>query len=249
MSSLSYVGAAPQDSPDIVNRRQATTIINSAPVNRTGVSSQIHTTATTTYASKTYIDTQDATFALPSYYQSRDDLNVPNTAKGQANGVASLDSSGKIPLAQMPVLGAGYLLGPYGTTTAPVQRVAGQSPLDIVHFNIGVHGYHFQPLVFATVLATPTSGGRTVIEARISDGQAPYVSQTLVARGIARNLFDDVQSIAVIPCAATAGQTPTSFPDTMNIWVSLWVYDLYQSSTVTATGIVSASVYLLRTSL
>jgi hypothetical protein len=235
----------------MLNRAQARAVLTSGPVNRTAVSGQIHTTATTTYASKSYIDTQDGTFAQPNYYQNQDALNVPLTAVGQPNGVASLDSSGKVPLAQMPALGAGYLLGPFGPTTAVTRRVAGVGPaaaLDLCDFAIGVQNITFQPLVFVTVNASTVTGGRTVIEARMSSGTAPYASQTRIARGMGRTNYTDPQSIAVIPCPAATGATPSSFAKTYNIFISLWIYDLYQSSTVETTGVVSASVYLLRTS-
>lgn len=246
MAGLNYVGITPTDPDNVVNRRQATTVIDSAPVNRTDVSSQIHTAATATYASKTYIDTQDATFVEPDYYQDRDALNLPLTAVGQPNGAASL-VDGKVPLAQMPALGSGFLLGPYGPTTTPVGRTAGESPLKLCDIAIGVKNYLFQPLVFGTVLATAAQGGRTVIEARMSDGAAVYGSQTLIARGVGRTLFTDTQAIAIWPTAPTTGATPTSWPDTTDIVVSLWVYDLAQSSTVSANGVVFASLWLLRT--
>lgn len=247
MVALPYVGAPAANPTDIVNRLRANTLLTSGPVNRTGVSSEIHSTATTTYASKNFIDAADSTFALPAYYQAQDALNLPLTAVGQPNGAATLDANGQVPLAQMPALGAGYLLGPYGPTSNPVRSVAGGSPLDVVDFNIGVKNIVFQPLFFASVLATTVSRGRAVLEARMSNGPALYGAQTLIASGMGDTLYTDLQAIALKP-TGTPGVTPSSYPATYNIFISLWLFDLYQSTTVDTTGIVSASVYLLRTS-
>jgi hypothetical protein len=244
---LTYVGPKPQQPNDLLNKIQATQILGSAPVNRTGVSSQIHTQATTVYASKSYIDQQDATYALASYAVTQDNLNIADASVGTAQGVASLDASGKIPLDEMPALGAGLLLGPFGPTTSVTRRQAGQSPLDFCDFNIGIQHIPFQPLVYASVVATPAVGGRTVIEARISNGPAAYAAQTLVARGQGPTNYPSARPIPLIPVPTGPGKTPGTFPATMNIFISLYVYDLYQSSTVETTAVASASVYLLRT--
>lgn len=249
MPNLAYVGPAAVNPNDLVNRLTANSIFNSATVNRTDVSSQIHTTATTTYADKVYIDNQDALYQLPSYYIARDALNIPTSSIGQPNGVANLDSSGKVPLAQIPVLGAGYLLGPFGWTSTPARAVAGQSPIKIVDFAIGPKSITFQPVFLATVMATQASGGRCVIEARMSDGPSSvYSSQTLIARGFGRTLYNDLQPVVVIPVPATNGATPTSYPSDYDTFISLWVFDNNQSSTVENDGgIVSAGAWLLRT--
>lgn len=244
MSRLSYVGAAPTGPLDVGNRLQARTILTSGSVNRTVVGSQIND-AIALRASKTYIDTQDAQFQLPAYYQARDALNIPISSVGQPNGVAYLDAgTGKVPLSQMPALGQGYLLGPFGPT-AVFGVTAGSTPVKIADFNIGVQSMKFTPLIFATVITTSAAlGGRSVIEARMSEGSAVYASQTLIGRGTGRDFYVNKQAIAVSPTGA-----PGTFGITYNTWVSLWVKDLTQSTTVASEGILSASVWLMRTEL
>ena len=249
MSGLAYVGKAASSGPDLITRLQASALLASGPVNRTGVLSELHDTATGTYASKTYIDSQDGTFSLPSYYQTQDALNIPLTSVGQPGGIASLDATTKVPLAQLPNLGSGVLLGPFGPTSTPVSHNVGASPIGILDFSIGVQSVAFQPLVFATVLATPSDGGRPVIEARLSSGVAAYGSQTLVGRSTGVSQYYDVQPIAVLPCGASAGATPSSFSASTNIFIRLWMYDLFQSTSMEATGVISAVVYLLKVSL
>lgn len=243
MSRLSYVGATPTNPLDVTNRLQGRAVLASGPVNRTVVSSQI-ADAVAAHASKTYIDTQDAQFQLPSYYATRDALNIPISSVGQPDGVAYLDAgTGKVPLSQMPALGAGYLLGPFGPTAVFAQTM-GSTPAKIADFNIGVQGVRCVPLVFATVLATSASLGRTVIEARISAGSAVHDSQTLIGRGTGRDYYVNKQAIAISPASSIAPLAVN-----YNIWVSLWAYDITQSTNITAADILSASVYLLRTEL
>jgi hypothetical protein len=271
MLPTQYVGPTPVNPDDMVNRKQAQTILNSAPVNRAGVSSQIHTTATTTYAPKTYIDTQDAQYALPSYYQTQDQYNIPLTVMDSLNldfngvptpltmpqgsvvppayGVATLDASGLVPLSEIPSIGAGYLLGPYGPSTSVTGQVAGatyEAALDFMDFKIGVPYFPFQPLVFVSAIVQSAPGGRPVIEARMSNGQAHYVNQDLIARGVGRSNFIDPQALGMIPSPNNPGAPAGAYPSTYNIFISLYIYDMYQSATITTTGIASAGVYLLR---
>lgn len=245
MSRLSYVGATPTANTDIGNRLQARTVLSGGAVNRATANTVIQD-AVALRASKTYIDGQDAQFQLPSYYQGRDALLVPIASVGQPNGVAYLDAgTGKVPLTQMPALGAGYLLGPYGPT-AIAGATTGASWAKIADFNIGVQSLQFTPLFFGTVIATSAVlGGRTVIEARISDGQpASYAATTLIGRGTGRDYLVNKQAIAI----STSG-SPGNFAPTHNTWVSLWVKDLAQSTVVSSEGIISASVWLMRTAL
>lgn len=243
MARLSYVGATPSDPNDVLNRLQGHTILVSGSVNRTGVDSAIND-AVATRASKSYVDTQDATFQLPTYYQNQDALNIAVSSVGQPNGVAFLDGgTATVPLAQMPPLGAGYVKGPYGPTHVQ-GATATTTPLKIADFDIGAQGITFFPLVFATVLATSTNLGRPVIEARISDGQKTYANQALVARGMGRNLHADQQPVVVTSFGGTG-----SFGPDVAIWLSLWLTDLTQTSVVSSGGIISAVVFLLRTQL
>ena len=89
----------------------------------------------------------------------------------------------------------------------------------------------FVPLVYATVIATSASMGRTVIEARISEGSAVHDSQTLIARGTGRDYYVNKQAIAVSPTGS-----PGEFATTYNTQVSLWVKDLTQSTVVASGG-------------
>lgn len=254
MAGLDYRGPNAVDPTDIVNRGDLLAGLNTAAVNRTDVAGQV-SVAAGLRASKTYIDNQDALYALPSYYQNRDALNIPVASRGAANGVASLDSNGKIPLAQLPALGAGYLLGPFGprhlnASVAVFSGSTGSTPLKICDWELGSQSVStFRPLAFMNALVSCTTGGWPVIEVKISDGAAAYADQTLVARGYGRTSFTDAQSVTVIPCPHTTGASGTSSPPTYSTpYLTAWLYDANgHSVTLGGSGVINAVIFLLRT--
>lgn len=247
VSSIRYVGHASSRGTDIISRLRLNNLISTAVPSRTTASSDV-VDAAATYATKTYVDGQDALFQLPSYYQDRDALHIPLAAKGQPNGVASLDDNGKIPVSQIPALGSGYLSGPFGPTVVYAVS-ASNTPLKIAEWEIGVESFVFQPLAFATVLVSSPSSGRPVVEIRMSDGQQPYESQTRIGIGMGYGSYVDTQPVAVVPAAASTGQSGTAadWPGSTDIWATAWLYDLSQTSTVAADGVFSASIFLMRT--
>lgn len=265
MSGLGYVGKQATNPNEITNRLVTNAVLSSATPNQASVQAEI--TALTsgsgaTYATKSYVDTQDATFSTVSYYQAQDLLNVPNTVVGALNqvagvntaltgpyyGVASLDSAGRMPAAQMPVLGAGYVQGPYGTTAVTTGSTS-NTPLKIADFNIGLISLAFQPLVFMQCFVQ-SAMGHPVIEVRIADSttSVAYASSTLVAQGQGRSLYDDYATINVLPTPATTGQTYASLGPSYNCWLSAWLYDASSATaTISAGGVASAAAFLLRT--
>ena len=255
ISGLPYVGALPAGDTDVMNRLAVSTRIAAAPVTQGSVQAQITALVaggSPTYATKSYVDTQDGTFVLPSYYQGRDALNIPLTALGQPSGVASLsaDATPTVPLAQIPVAGAGYIKGPYGPT-ASATGTTGATPLKIADWNIGAAGVSFRPWVFLSAFVTGASA-QPVIEVRIADAtSAPtYAASTLVAEGAGRSLYDDYHAIAFGPAPDATGATPSLLAPTYRVWLTAWLYDLNGNSvTLSAGGLASGAAFLLRGSL
>lgn len=241
MARLPYVGVAPTNDNEIVNRGQARAVLNSGLINRTTVQSQISDYALTR-AVKSYVDTQDALYALPSYVTTRDALNLPVSMVGQPEGVAFLDAgTGKVPLVQLPAMGGGYLLGAYGPTEL-FGITTGGSPARVADFEIGATGQEFYPMVFGTLLARSVDLGRTVIEARISEGQDTYLNSDLIARSMGVTPYAEIQPIAMVPTQELDPVGPS-----FDTWISLWAYDLSQSTVISSDGAVAMGVYLLKT--
>lgn len=246
MPRLNYVGTDPATATDILNRGQGTVLIDNAPVGRTAASEMVETAAAGR-AAKSYIDLADANYVTVDYYESRDALNVPAANLGQPNGVASL-SGGKIPAAQIPVLGAGYLRGPFGPTSINAVNNATTTPVKVADFTIGVQSVGFHALAYATVAVDSKPGGRPILEMRLSNGSAAYGSQTLIAQGIGRPMFDGRQIVAVTPASDTTGASaPAHWAGSTNIVVSLWAYSSSSTPvTVGSASVISAAVFLTR---
>lgn len=252
----------------MINRLSMNNLLAAAVPNQGSVAAQL-TTATTgsgaTWATKSYVDTQDATFAAPSYYTSRDALNIPTTARGTVAGsaltgsyygVASTDSTGTIPPAQLPNVGAGYLVGPWGTT-ATVTGSTGSIPLKIADWNIGTPSVQFRPWVYLTAFVTSTvATAHPIIEIRIADSTtAPtYAASTLVGMGEGRTFYTDYHAISTVPVPDTTGESyPALLPTSYHIWLTAWLYDVNgggsNSVTLSTGGIASAAAFLWRGSL
>jgi len=208
MPRFNYLGPTPASTKDVLSRRHGTNLINDIAVNRNGVISQIEDAAESR-ASAEFIDLADAQYATADYYQSRDALNVSSSSVGVANGVAPL-VAGVVPLANLPILGSGFLRGPFGPTTVSVTGSITRTPVKIAEFAIGNQSTSFHPLAYATVAVDTEPGGQPVLEMRISNGPSSYGSQILIAQGFGRSIYRGRQMVAVVPATNDLG---TSTPD------------------------------------
>lgn len=105
MSTLTYVGRNPDSDSTIVPKTYADSQQGLLGLSGGGVTSILNT-AVATLTSKAYVDTQDASKAQKSGVNTADALYVNATKLGANSGVASLDSSGNVPSAQLPTSGA-----------------------------------------------------------------------------------------------------------------------------------------------
>lgn len=257
MAELFYVGLSPSAGRDTETYLRTRNQLN-AGVSRIYVNGRVvdYVSGTATgqaYATKVYVDTQDGTFATADYYQAQDALLVPTNAKNNPNGVAGL-VAGKIPDAQIPVLGTGILRGPL-----PISHVYGGNtfvtPFKIADWEIGDTGIACQPWVFLTTTLLST-GGRPVVEVRAgTPTQTSYVSQTMVAQGYGRSLYYDYQTVEVLPQDPDLNESQAAgdqdfFPSSMNMTLTVWMYDDAGGQVSTPTApIMSGAAYLARTQL
>lgn len=245
MARINYVGAAPAADDHVTNRAQGTAILASTLVNRTSVASAVEAAAALK-AGKTYIDTNDADYATVEYYQEQDALNIPIARRGAPGGVAGL-VNGKIPLSQLPVLGVGYLKGPYGPTAVYNVTSVSTTPVKLADFTIGIQNLAFQPLCWASAQMTTKPTGRPVLEMRMSNGPAGYSSQTLVAQGFGQSIYEGVQMVTATPAMSVAGVVaPAPYANALNIVISLWVYCTTPGAPLTSVSTLSGAVHLLR---
>lgn len=263
MSGMSYVGRAPATGTDVVTRIAEANVVAAASPGQVSAQTEINSLVALK-AARAYVDTQASNYASPSYYQTRDLLNIPQAAVGAVNevqdvvtvlpsssyyGAASLDSTGKIPLPQVSPVGAGYALGPFGPT-AGFDGSTTSTPFKVADWNIGVQSLTFVAMVTCTVMMASTMG-KPVLEVRISNGQAVYGSQTLVARGVGRTCYSTPQAVSAwaYPGASGAhGPSGLTLPPNTNIWLSAWIYDaLGQTVSAAPESVVNGAVTLIRT--
>jgi hypothetical protein len=174
------------------------------------------------------------------------------------SGVAGLGPDKKVPLQQLPSMGSGYLLGPYGAVMTPggveaSSITSGQGPQKIAEWPIqSSGGVAFQPMVYMIVNAkTDNILGRPVIEVKISDGQALAYSSMYptVAVATGRTSYTDIQTMVVLPSTSIVGQTNSSYSPNQNIYLTAWLYDSgVGTSSIENTGssILVATAFLMR---
>lgn len=249
MASKIYVGKTPETPEGVVTRLSGEQQLGTGP-SQVYVDTQVINGADL-LADKAYVDAADNTFVEASYVATQDALNLPTTAKGAANGVASL-VGGTVPYSQLPGLGAGILRGPWGVSTT-ASGTTGATPLKMGTWNIGQTTWNFRPLVFLVAQVDVSQGGRPCVEVRIgTSADTTYESQTLVASGIGRARFDDVQSVTVLPAGVPGAMSDgiqTYYAPTYNAQLTAWVYNIGQPAgqvTVTTTSMWSAAAYIAR---
>lgn len=195
-------------------------------------------------------------------------------------GVAQLDSSGHVPLAQLPLRGVGYIGGPIPANILVLgQQAVKAVPVPIASWHLGAVEFDFIPLVFMDVMAhcqeqtNPTTGQLTnglaqpVIYVTMSNSTtapslyAPSASQVQIAMGTGRKYFNGQTPVAVLPAPPanmpssapaqpTAALYQTAYPAGYNLYITAWMADLTVNGvgmTVSASDILKASLYLMRT--
>ena len=238
------MGATPTDPADVVNRAQNNAALAAATPSQGSVTSQINSVVQG-LASSVYVNNALSAFVQPGAYPHTP--LIPLTQRGVAGGVATLDSGGKIPLAQVPNLGVGFVKGPYGPT-ATFDATSSSSPVKIADFNIGAAGFTHQPMVFISLLASATNLGRPVVEVWISNSPATYGTGTMIARGAGRSFWNDKASISVVPYSTTQGHSVGSgYNPSYTTWITAWLQDANNLGvSVKATDIAAAGAWLWR---
>lgn len=180
---------------------------------------------------------------------------ISNSQRGAANGVASTDANNKVPLEQLPSMGSGYLLGPFGTSwigSGTASSIA-NGPLKFAEWAIQTNAINFYPHAYMIInTQTDSHLGRPVIEVRLSNGPATTYSNLhpLIAMGTGRSYYTGIQTIAVLPCPRVNGQVGGSFySPSYNTYLTAWLYDSGNGNTSigsAASSVIVASAFLMR---
>jgi len=242
-SSLKYTGKAPTATTDIT-RRLAIDNTFAGGTQRSYVDNKV-ATGVTGLARTDYVDAADNNAATPAYYQQQDGLLIPNAQKAAANGVASLDSGSKIPVAQIPAFGAGNIQGPFGTTSRTTGTAGQGGSFTIANWTLSAPGFSWRPLIFASAIISGAGSTRPCLEARLSG--------TLIGFGwgFAYNGYQAVSLHPAPDITSQSGNPPTSYSGASTPNISLNIVEPFNNSgtsvTFGATGyLVTAVVYLVK---
>ena len=226
MSSLTYIGKTPDSDSSVITKAFADTTDVSLAVTTAYVNSLI-AQQVTSLVTPTYVNQHDALRAHKSDVDLADANYVPLTQLGQANGVATLDSSGNITDSQIPsgivvdrptvyydvaTQGTVYLApGTTHTTTSNASR-----EFRIASITIADPGYPWFPLCFGGVQGR--AGGTPNADRSHGNGiygklvvQPPQgVSNIIYALAVAQS--DSVFGFHPLIPAGEPGVTPITHP-------------------------------------
>lgn len=249
VSGLNYVGPTATAADDLMTQRAVTDLLDTGTT-RSFALDRIDALSAP-YATTDYVNLADNAFVAPSIVDTRDGLNLPLAAKGAPNGVATLDSSSYVPLAQCPNLGAGIMKGPYGITTQISADTTTASQIVLATIVLGATGVTFKPWAFGEAFVQQQSpNARAVLEMRIGDNtQTSYAAQTLIGAGYGQSGYTDFQPIGTEPVGASTGTLATAgFSPSTNWVITLWLTSSGGTSLVKNANITTCSAYLLRVS-
>lgn len=261
VAGFAYVGPVGAAGSDLLTRSGVDQQYANAPVSQGAVAAQV-TAAVSALATQTSVNNALNAYVQPAAITAQTALLLPTSQIGvpsiaadptatpptlAVTGVASLDSTGKVPLAQLPAQGAGYLSGPWGPT-ATFSAAASTVPAKIADWNLGATGVSFYPRAWMSLLVAATNLGRPVVEVWMSNAQMTYGQGILVARGMGRDFWNDLMTVNVVPMPSRAGQVGGSgYSPTYTAWFTAWLYDLHgEGVSVLPTNIATAGVYLYR---
>lgn len=102
MSSLRYVGATPTAPQDLINKAYITNVLLAANLSQDTINSLI-SAGFSSYATKTYVDQQDALLATEDDIDAGDATRLHLSQVGVNSGVAGLGSTGRVDSARISV--------------------------------------------------------------------------------------------------------------------------------------------------
>jgi hypothetical protein len=239
----------PNGGRSVETRQNTETRLQASGITVDSVSARVDQLVAASKITKNEVTVLDAGFATTDYYTGQDALLVPTSAKAAPGGVASLGADTKVPGAQVPAKGNGTFRGPWGATTV-LSGTAQQTPVKIAEWNIGATAMTFRPLIYLQAFVQVSNRARPAIEVRLGDAtQTTYASQTLVAAGFGRSMFDDYQCVTVLPAAPNSTQlngVQPSWGGGFNLRLTAWLFNTASSGSVALNNqqLANACVYL-----
>lgn len=247
MSSLRYAGKRSAANPDVAITLDLESRLGEL-VTTQYVDDRV-TTLSAPLADRSYVDNQDATFTTTAYYQQQDALLIPSAQRGAANGVASLDASSKIAVAQMPLLGDTTMVGPYKPGSLFDVSSVASTPAKIASWSIAAPTYAHFPLVFMSLLINHDSSaanhvGKAVVE--VCKGTA-YSTSTVVAKGQTAT-WNGWAPLSVYPAVYTTTSVPVSYSTGTALELTAWLFSPFSDNLMsTVSGWTKGAAFVVKT--
>jgi hypothetical protein len=181
--ALRTVAISPAQDSDVATRNYLTTVRGSFSLSPTQITTLI-STGLSPYATKTYVNTRDALNASQAQVDAGDASRLKITAIDANNGVAGLDSGGRVPVARVP--GAStqrwpksfYTPSVYGTATS-----ASGTETTVYTQSIADPGFPYRLLISGHLdCRTATDGDAPQVRVRVGSATG-----TVVATGTAQS--------------------------------------------------------------
>lgn len=177
MPSLRSVSPDPTSDKEVAVQGYATNVRGSASLTQNQIDSQV-SAALAPYASKSYVDSRDALNATKAQVDAGDSGKLKKATININNGVAGLDSAGRVPVARVPGSSTQrwpkgyYTPSSYGTGSA-----TGTTEVTLFTHTIANPGYTFRPLVAGQLdVRTNTDGDAPVVRVRVGSTSGPVVA-------------------------------------------------------------------------
>lgn len=177
MGSLRYRGRPVEANPDL-SYRGYVDAKKSADLTSDQVDALINS-GLTAYADKTYVDAQDAKNATKSYIDGQDNLRLKLANIGIANGIAGLDSTGKIPREFINApLTQHYARGPWTPSAYNTGYTDLTTETTLYSVTVTDPGYPYRLFVFGEVdLRSSTDSAYGIVNVRAGTPTGEIVSQ------------------------------------------------------------------------
>lgn len=176
MASLEHVGRYPDSDYAVMHRQGVDGRFQQVAVSQADVDA-IVTPERNQLVLPSYVQAQDALLARKSYVDAQDNNYELRTARGAANGIATLGSDGKVPSTQMPDL-RDYAPLYYFTTTPSGNSWSATSTTRTYHqYTFSDPGYPYVLLVFVHIGAISSGNwSHPFVEVRIGSEYGTVIS-------------------------------------------------------------------------
>ncbi|QZE10552.1 hypothetical protein SEA_SCOOBYDOOBYDOO_237 [Mycobacterium phage ScoobyDoobyDoo] len=164
MSTIKYVGRAPDSDGSLVPRRYVQDRYGTIKVDTDFITSEVLSQAGAAgLVTESYVDAQDNLRAKKAAVDAADANHVPVSQRGQANGVVPLDNNAYIPSQYLPTISTSRspIFVPATSVALTSNRVVTTTnPKEYQAASISIPdpGYPYIPLLFAQILGGSSNG-------------------------------------------------------------------------------------------